>query len=308
MPKILIVDDSPVDRQFAARILQKYTGWTDHSLNTELQLTHAADGVEGLTAAERDKPDLIVTDLNMPNRNGLELVEEVRLRRLGIPVILMTAQGSDEIAMKALQRGAASYVPKRLLAQELVDTALSVLEAAQSSRGHSRLMECITGSESHFKLDNDPALIPSLVGYLKDSRFRICGSDETGLVRVTMALREAVLNAMQHGNLELSSDLRQGDERAYHQIAAERQKQKPYSDRRVHVLAKDTPEGSTYVIRDEGPGFDPKKLPDPLDPVNFEKISGRGLLLIRTFMDEVHHNSKGNEITLVKRASAGLEL
>src|SRR5258706_6317008 len=159
MPKILIVDDSPVDRQLAARILQKYTGWTDNSLNSELDLIHASDGVEGLAAAERDKPNLILTDLNMPNRNGLELVEEVRLRRLGIPVILMTAQGSDEIAMKALQRGAASYVPKRLLAQELVDTVLSVLESAQASLSHSRLMECITTSESHFKLDNDPALI-----------------------------------------------------------------------------------------------------------------------------------------------------
>ena len=85
-------------------------------------------------------------------------------------------------------------------------------------------------------------------------------------------------------------------------MAAERQKQKPYCDRRVYVLAKDVPEGSTYVIRDEGPGFDPRKLPDPLDPENFEKVSGRGLLLIRTFMDDVRHNSKGNEITLFKRA------
>ena len=47
-----------------------------------------------------------------------------------------------------------------------------------------------------FTLDNDPALIPPLMGYLKDSRFRVCGSDETGLVRITMALREAVLNAL----------------------------------------------------------------------------------------------------------------
>src|SRR5207253_2211938 len=129
-------------------------------------------------------------------------------------------------------------------------------------------------SESHFKLDNDPALIPPLVGYLKDSRFRICGSDETGLVRITMALREAVLNAMHHGNLELSSSLREGDESAYHKLADQRKNEKPYSARRVFVSAKDTPEGSTYTVRDEGPGFDPTKLPDPLDPENMEKISG----------------------------------
>jgi C4-dicarboxylate-specific signal transduction histidine kinase len=113
------------------------------------------------------------------------------------------------------------------------------------------------------------------------------------------------MNAMHHGNLELSSDLRQGDERAYHQMAAERVKQSPFCDRRVHVVAKDTPEGSTYIVRDEGPGFDPRQLPDPLDPANLEKVSGRGLLLIRAFMDEVRHNVKGNEITMIKRAHGG---
>jgi anti-sigma regulatory factor (Ser/Thr protein kinase) len=42
-------------------------------------------------------------------------------------------------------------------------------------------------------------------------------------------------------------------------------------------------------------------LPDPTDPANLERISGRGLLLIRTFMDEVHHNAKGNEVVMIKR-------
>ncbi|HEY1379785.1 MAG TPA: ATP-binding protein [Gemmataceae bacterium] len=55
-------------------------------------------------------------------------------------------------------------------------------------------------------------------------------------------------------------------------------------------------------MRDEGPGFDPATLPDPLDPANLERASGRGLLLIRTFMTEVRHNDRGNEITLVLRS------
>lgn len=303
MPRILIVDDSPMDRQLAARILQKYTGWTDLSPDNVLVLDHAVDGDEALIIAERDRPDLILTDLNMPNRNGLQLVEEVRIRHMRVPVILMTAQGSDEIAIRALQAGAASYVPKKLLAQELIDTTLSVLEAAHAGRSHARLLECLTGSEAHFRLDNDPALIPPLMGYLKDSRFRVCGSDDTGLVRITLALREAVLNAMHHGNLELSSSLREDDEHEYHRLAKERMRQKPYCDRRVLVHAKDTPEGSKYVIRDEGKGFDPRKLPDPLDPENLERVSGRGLLLIRTFMDDVTFNDRGNEITMTKLAN-----
>ena len=55
------------------------------------------------------------------------------------------------------------------------------------------------------------------------------------------------------------------------------------------------------MIRDEGKGFRPETLPDPTAPQNLERRTGRGLFLIRTFMDEVRHNAVGNEITLVKR-------
>ena len=60
--------------------------------------------------------------------------------------------------------------------------------------------------------------------------------------------------------------------------------------------------------RDEGPGFDPATVPDPTDPANLEKASGRGLLLIRAYMDEVIHNRTGNQVTLVKRREASASL
>ena len=82
---------------------------------------------------------------------------------------------------------------------------------------------------------------------------------------------------------------------------AQRRREKPYLTRRVYVTARESPAEAVYVIRDEGPGFDPSQLPDPTDPSNLDRVSGRGLLLIRTFMDKVHHNAAGNQITMVKR-------
>ena len=83
-----------------------------------------------------------------------------------------------------------------------------------------------------------------------------------------------------------------------------RRTEAPYRDRRVHFRVKLSPAEVAYTVRDEGPGFDPTKLPDPFDPSNLERIGGRGLLLIRTFMDHVKHNERGNEITLVKQRDA----
>jgi anti-sigma regulatory factor (Ser/Thr protein kinase) len=233
--------------------------------------------------------------------NGLELVEHIRSRHPLVPVILMTAHGSEEIAIKALKKGAASYVPKRTLVDDLASTVENVLDVAKADRQQQRVLERLTQAESQFVLENDPALIAPLVGFLEAGLTRMGLCDETGLIRVAIALREALVNAMEHGNLELISDLREDEGPTYRDLLESRRGQEPYCNRRVYVRACESREEAVYAVRDEGPGFDPSVLPDPTDPPNLDKVSGRGLLLIRTFMDDVHHEDDGREIIMVKR-------
>jgi CheY-like chemotaxis protein len=292
MTTILVVDDNPVDRRLAGSFIEKCPG---------TKAVYAGNGREALAVLEQQRPDLVLTDMVMPELDGLALVEEVRAHHPLVPVILMTAFGSEEIAIKALQKGAASYVPKGNLVKDLAETVESVLAISSGAINQQRLLECLTQTESHFILDNEPGLIPPLITYLQDNLTRMKLCDEIGRIRVSVALQEALVNAIHHGNLEVGSELKEKDDKAYQSMVDERRREKPYRTRRVHVKARETPAEAVYVIRDEGPGFDPSKLPDPTDPTNLEKVSGRGLLLIRTFMDEVHHNAVGNEITMVKR-------
>ena len=113
-----------------------------------------------------------------------------------------------------------------------------------------------------------------------------------------MALAEALTNAIDDGKLELNSELREDDSIAYAAIRQERICDPRYRDRKVHVWARMSRDDATFVVRDEGPGFDARTLPDPTDPENLTKPTGRGILLIRTFMNEVNFNDKGNEITM----------
>ncbi len=292
MATVLVVDDSAVERRRVEKLLKKIADLTAVSVGSAR---------EALDLLARDHLDLVLTDMQMPEMDGLQMVEEIRAKFPAVPVIVMTAHGSEELAVQALQKGAASYVPKRNLAQDLEETIESVLTISRSTRTHRRLLECLMQTESQFILDNDTALIPSLIGHLENNLTRMKLCDENGLIRVAVALREALINAIHHGNLEVPSLLREQDEKHYYQQVEERRQQEPYQDRRVHVLARESHREAVYVVRDEGPGFDPTSLPDPTDPANLEKVSGRGLLLIRTFMDEVHHNARGNEITMVKR-------
>jgi anti-sigma regulatory factor (Ser/Thr protein kinase) len=86
------------------------------------------------------------------------------------------------------------------------------------------------------------------------------------------------------------------------QLAQERCTRAPYRDRHLYVEAKISRQEAVFVIRDEGRGFDPDVI-SPAIQASIEKASGRGMLLMRTFMDEVRYNSAGNEVTLIKRSS-----
>ena len=296
MAVILVVDDSPVDRTRAGGLLKK---------RPELTPAFASNGREALESIAAQPPDLVVTDLQMPEIDGLELVETVRRRFPALPVILMTAHGSEEVAVQALRKGAASYVAKRNLAAELVDTVLSVLEIARNDLSQKHILACLTQTESRYELDNDIASIAPLIGQLEANLNRMELCDETGLIRVAVALREALVNAIYHGNLDLTSALLEADEAKFAELAARRPREQPYASRRVHLVARETRSEVTYLIRDDGEGFDPASLPDPTLPQNLERRTGRGLFLIRTFMDEVTHNEVGNEITMVKRRDVG---
>lgn len=294
MSTILIAEDTRTQARMIQFMLE------GEGFQTEV----AANGLLALAAIEQRPPDIVLTDLHMPEMNGLELVEAVRSRFPSIPVVLMTADGSEEIAVQALQKGAASYVPKRHLEGDLVRTLRSLLDAARIDRDQQRLLECVEQQELHFKLRNDPAIVPLLTGHLRQSIAQMQLCDATATIRVGVALQEALLNAIHHGNLELKSELREQPSSVYYKLGEQRRFQPPYDGRHVYVSARLTRSEAIYTIRDEGPGFDPATLPDPTKPENIEKCSGRGLLLIRTFMDQVSHNAAGNELTMIKRRDA----
>lgn len=292
MTTILVVDDSAVDRRLVGGLLRK---------SSDLDVEYAVHGADALSRIDHRPPDLVLTDLIMPEMDGLELVEAIRGQHPLVPVILMTSKGSEEVAVQALQLGASSYVPKRALAQQLLGTIQKVLSVSFREKGHMRLMEQMTRCEYAFELENDCSLFTPLVTYLQDSAYNMNVCDDADRTRVGVALEEALANALYHGNLEVDSSLKEEDDQAYYRLVQQRLREAPYRDRHIHVEVSLSRGEATFVIRDEGPGFNPSSLPDPCDPENLGKPSGRGLLLMRTFMDALSFNVAGNEVRMIKR-------
>jgi len=243
---LLVVDDSVFDHQVIARLLQVMEG---------LRVIFASGGKEAMQTLDRELPQLILTDLIMPDMDGLELVQQVRDRFPSIPMILMTAFGSEEAAMRALRAGAANYIPKKDLDRDLVETVCGILHMSTVDRHRRQLLHCLNCRESAFLLENDPNLIASLMELVQEELDGLGLFDRMGMgrIRVGIALQEALTNAVFHGNLEVNSSLRQEDERLFFNETEARRWQEPYTSRRIRVIVRVDHLAATFIIGDEGP-------------------------------------------------------
>lgn len=120
------------------------------------------------------------------------------------------------------------------------------------------------------------ALLREIMGAIEKNRCPVGDYDE-----IRLALREALNNAVKHG-----SGFNSG--------------------KKVHVAVRcNNSDGFWISIRDEGAGFDPDNVPNPTEPENLERFSGRGLFMIRELMDDVQFRDRGREIRMLRRPRAG---
>lgn len=123
--RILVVDDSAQMREFLADMILRPEGYLVET---------ARNGAEGVAAAMANSPDLIITDLAMPELNGLDMTRNLRESGYRMPVILVTAEGSEDLAVEALRLGVMDYFVKPFDAVDMLEAVGRVLRASSIGR------------------------------------------------------------------------------------------------------------------------------------------------------------------------------
>ena len=293
-PHVLVVDDGAVDRRLVGGLLE-----TDQFL----QIEYAENGEEGLEKVELQTPQLVLTDLVMPKMDGLQFVRELQTRRPSLPIVLMTAHGSGETAIEALRAGAASYIPKSQLADRLMPTVRRLLGMSREGSNLQRLAEYQKYIHYNFEIANKTSLVDAIVALVQRTASSVHLGRSGERLQMGVALEQALLNAMYHGNLDL--DLYQLEEArkegTVHNFVRNRAAESPYCDRVVHVQIQIWQDEARFTVRDEGSGFDTSIVPKANDAEALDRPEGHGLVLMTNLMDEVIFNDRGNEVTLIKR-------
>jgi DNA-binding NarL/FixJ family response regulator/anti-sigma regulatory factor (Ser/Thr protein kinase) len=264
-------------------------------------LDHVETAHEAMERLQNEEPILVLCEIHLGDSSGFDFVQELRSKGSSIPVVLLAERGCEDSALQTFSVGASGYLPKRYLESKLGPTLQSILASLKKQRALSQMVVRLKRYDAQFECENNASLVPHLIEFIQERMGQLNLCDEESKWTVGIALEEALLNAMYHGNLELSSDLKQDGSNRFYEEAQRRMHVEPFAKRKVHVDVHLDRHRARIVIRDEGPGFDITKLADCTSEEGMERSSGRGILMIRSFMDEVLYNSKGNEITLIKK-------
>lgn len=290
---ILIVDDEDVIRYALQKKLSRI-GYNVISLEK-------AEDVLYLLKNGGQRIDLIITDIKLRKMDGIELLRRVKNLETPIPVMIITGHGNVEDAIRALRFGASDFIRKPFDINEIASSVRSILRNRYEKEQTDSFSQYALYEKAVYRIPPDPTII-SPIAYRLTMNLAPSGlCSTTTAENIALALTEALSNAIYHGTLEISSEIKsQGGIRKFNEEVEARRGDDRYRNRSVTISYELTRDYVEYVLEDQGPGFNYRSLPDPRDPENFFKDSGRGLLIIRIHMDEVEWSGMGNVIRLKK--------
>lgn len=258
---ILIVDD---DESIVVMVTQllAFEGYSSR---------FALNGERALEEIYLRKPDLILLDLMMPGISGYDVCRELKTRREynSIPIIMLTAKKGRDNMLAGLRVGANNYITKPFDVDLLLDAIAEQLES-------SRILLETDGVECHarFEISSDFIYIKQ-VNELITHMFHQTKLTNDEIAEFEYCLNEALMNAIEHGS-------RLDPTKVIHVS---------------YLLKKDR---LIIEIEDEGTGFDFTCVPDPTTAENIFSHRGRGIFIMKKYMDDVTYNDKGTKITLIK--------
>lgn len=287
--KILIVDDN-ID-------LLDYL--KDFFMIYNYDVILAETGAEGIDKFREFMPDIVISDMRLPDKNGNIVVKEIKEIDRDVPIIIITGYSDHQLILSAMKNGAVDLLKKPFKPNDLkylinkIETLFRKIKVKLSA-------SFVQWEKRHIIIKNDIHIIRSVVDFIFSNIDYI--SEDVSFMKI--GLQEVLINAIEHGNLDITNKEKQEllDRGDYNRILKERMQLPEYRDKFVDIKIFSTPEYLKITIQDMGKGFDPSSIPDPENPENFLKESGKGILMAIHAFDNVEYNSVGNCVTLIKHS------
>jgi len=261
----------------------------------------ASNGKQALDLVLADHEfDLVFSDIKMPEMDGLTFLEKIRHYDISVPVILISGQGDLESSIRALKLGALDFIVKPVHLKSVAE-ALEKIETAIAAELESiNALRLVEEQNISMVCDSKLSHIRNIISYFNRQTQDLCANYDLDANKIAICLQKCLTNAIIHGNYQIDSSLKEQDWSLFDSLIKQRESEESYVNKKVRIRFLQLPDKLQFSVDDEGEGFDPAQLPDPTNPESWLKLSGRGILFIRSYMDEVYWNEIGNSIVMSK--------
>jgi len=265
--RILIIDDHD---DLASALAEVF-------LTTGHDVEVIEDRPESRDLQNLEQYDIVITDLDVENFPGVQAVESNGNGAVCLPGAFSDhPDGHAGEHLKAFKLCASNFRRDEFDEDELKNFVATILDYKIRFVDKRDVVQDMHES-IEFELPSAISLMHIVLEYLM-KRVEKLGVVKPEQSNLFVALDEAFVNAVKHGN-------------------------KFDSQKLIRIAADVSRHEAKFTIEDEGEGFDVNSIPDPLDPENLFKTSGRGVMFIYNIMDEVKYNERGNRLTMVKRSA-----
>ena len=290
--RVAVVEDDPGSRRFLED--------TVRALGYEMQ--SAEDGIKGLDLVRDWEPHVVLLDIQLPGMDGLDVLAAIRDEGIDTIVIINTAFGTEDHAIRALRLRANDYLRKPVRHAELIPMLRKFEEIVQAREAPTAMPEFVRDRRCTVEMDNDLSQVARVADYLANEAE--LGRNKPVALGITLGLVELLNNAVEHGNLGIGGDEKAAalgaSPGAWRQLVEERRLDPARAGRTVRVEMVSTRDYAEWLITDQGEGFDWQAVMASLDAPDPLALHGRGIFLATCYFDRVEFIGRGNAVRVRK--------
>ncbi len=293
--RVAIIEDDPGTRRFMEETVA----------NLGFEMRSAGDGIAGLDLIRDWEPHVVFLDIQLPRLDGLDVLAAIRDEGMETIVIINTAFGTEEHAIRALRLRANDYLRKPVRHSDLIPMLRKFEQIVAAREQPSALPDFVRERRCRVVMESHLDQVARVADYLANEAEM--GHNRPLTLGVTLGLVELLNNAVEHGNLGIG-----GEEKAiamatspgaYRELVETRLSDPEFAARQVVVELLSTRDRAEWVISDQGRGFDWRAVMDDLDTPDPLALHGRGLFLATCYFDEVEFLGAGNVVRVRKSKS-----
>jgi YesN/AraC family two-component response regulator len=291
MKSILVIDDEKSIRDMLRAGLIQY-GYNCYE---------ATNGQSGIEEYKRSKPDIVLTDVKMPEMSGIELTKLIKGIEYDADVVIMTGYGSEDLVIEALRLGASNYIKKPISLNELFNILDSIILKRERRKKSKVIKDIVVFERKRLVIDND---ITRIWGVINQLLFNVPQAiDEATLEGMSLGLYEIILNAIEHGNLGISYEEKSEaiQNNCYLELLESRLNDPIRREKRVFIDCTTDAIELTVEIRDQGDGFDFHEFEEPENQEEVLRAHGRGIFLASLYFDKLAYDGPGNTVLMSKK-------